>query len=162
MQVRVLAIFAIYTSLKLSLSTIVLNSMDWHGIYGFPCMKNQPYNNVSFKYWPLIYWYDAIGAIKPFKQPKRALQLKLSNFKKIVNCKLIVCLPACLTACLPAFQQQSTYSLNYWAYGLHSFPIRSLFSSARTFVIFVALTFVFCKSAFSCVFCMITTIEKCC
>ena len=147
-------------AIALSLSTIVLNSRDWHGIYGFPCMKNQPYNNVSFKYWPFTYWYGATGSINALKQPKRAFQLKLSNFKNFVNCKLIVCLPACLPDCLPACPQQSTYSLNYWAYGLHSFPIWSLFTSAWTFVIFVALTFVFCKSAFSCVFCMITTTEN--
>ena len=28
-----------------------------------------------------IYWYKAIGTINPFKQSKRALELKLSNFK---------------------------------------------------------------------------------
>ena len=59
-------------------------------------MKNQPYNNVSFKYWSFIYWYKAIGEINPFKQPKCALQLKLLNFKIFVNCKQIVCVPACL------------------------------------------------------------------
>ena len=56
-------------------------------------MKNQPYNNVTFKYWSFIYWYEAIGSINPFKQPKHALQLKLSNFKNFVNCKQIICLP---------------------------------------------------------------------
>ena len=49
---------------------IALNSRDLHGIYGFPSMKNQSYNNVSFKYWLFIYWYEAIGTINPFKQPK--------------------------------------------------------------------------------------------
>ena len=141
-------------ALMVSLSSIVLNSRDWHEIYGFPCMKNQPYNNVSFKYWPFIHWYKAIGAINLLKQPKSPLQWKLSNFKNFVKCKQIVCLSAWL--------QQSTYNLNYWTYGLYSFPVRSLFPSTRTFVIFVAFPFIFCKSAFSCVFCIITTIEKCC
>ena len=95
---------------NLLLSTIVLNSMDLHGIYGFPC---QPYNNISFKYWLFIYWYEATGTINPFKQPKCALELKLLNFKNFVNCKHFVC--------LPAWPQQLTYSLNYWAFGLHSF-----------------------------------------
>ena len=61
--------------------------------YGFSCMKNQLYNNVSFKYWSFIYWYEAIDSINPFKQPKHALQFKLSNFKNFVNYKQIVCLP---------------------------------------------------------------------
>ena len=82
---------------KVPTLTVVLNGRDWHGMYDFPCMKNQPYNSVSIKYWPFIYWYKAIGTTNPFKQQhKRALELKfMSNF---TNCKQIVCLPACLTA----------------------------------------------------------------
>ena len=45
--------------------------------------EKQPYYNVSFKYWPFIYWYEAIDAIIPIKQPKRSLELKLSNFKSL-------------------------------------------------------------------------------
>ena len=75
--------------------------------------ENQPYNNVFFKYWPFICWYEAFGTINPFKEPKCALELKLLNFKNFVNCKHFICLPAWL--------HQSTYSLNYWAFGLH-FP----------------------------------------
>ena len=33
-----------------------------------------------------IYWYDAINTLNPFKQFKRALELKLSNFKIFENC----------------------------------------------------------------------------
>ena len=150
----------------LSLSMIVLNSSrDWQGINGFPCLKNKPHKIVSFKIIS-FYWYEAIGTINPFKQPKRALELKLSNFKNFVNCKHFVCLPACLPACPPArppaWLQQSTYHLDYWAYSLHSFPVQSVFPSTQTFLIFVAFTFVFCKSGLSCVFCMISTIEKGC
>ena len=47
--------------------------------------EEQPYNNISFKYWPCIYWCEAIGTINPFKQPKGALELNLLNLKK---CKL--------------------------------------------------------------------------
>ena len=42
-------------------------------------------------------WYEAIGTINPFKQPKCALELKLSNFKNFVKLqvfRLPVCLPA--------------------------------------------------------------------
>ena len=43
----------------------------------------------------VIYWYEVIGAINPFIQPKRALELKLSNLK---FCKLHAFhLPTCLT-----------------------------------------------------------------
>ena len=40
-----------------------------------------------------IYWHEATSAINPFKQPKRAFKLKLSNFKIFANCKIFVCLP---------------------------------------------------------------------
>ena len=33
-----------------------------------------------------MYWYNAISAINPFKQLKRALELKLLNFKIFENC----------------------------------------------------------------------------
>ena len=42
-------------ALMVSLSLMVLNSRDRHGIFGFLCMKNLPYNNVSFKYWMFIH-----------------------------------------------------------------------------------------------------------
>ena len=47
----------------------------------------------------------AISVINPFKQPKRALELKLSNFKNFANCKVFVCLPDCnnLTTYLPPY-----------------------------------------------------------
>ena len=48
-----------------------------------PFFANLVTNNVSFKYWPFIYWYEAIGTTNPFKQPKHALELKLSNFKNL-------------------------------------------------------------------------------
>ena len=35
----------------------------------------------------------AIGTINPFKQPKHALEFKLSNFENLVNCKHFICLP---------------------------------------------------------------------
>ena len=38
------------------------------------------------KYCSLIYWYDAIRTINPFKQLKRALESKLSIFKIFDNC----------------------------------------------------------------------------
>ena len=87
----------------ISLSMIVLNSRDWQGIYGFPCLRKQTYNNISFKYWPCIYWYEVINTINPSKQPKHALELKLPNLKD-VNCKNFICLSAYLPACLPAYQ----------------------------------------------------------
>ena len=65
---------------------------------GFLCLKNQPYNNVSFKYWPFINWYKAISTINPFKQPKRALELKLVNFKIFKTTSI-------LSACLPFFRE---------------------------------------------------------
>ena len=48
---------------------------DWQRIYGFPYLKTQPYNSISFKYWTYIYWYEAISTINPFKLPKRELKL---------------------------------------------------------------------------------------
>ena len=102
-----------YCQFGISLSTIVLNSRDWHGIYGFLCLKNSLYKNVSFKYWPFIYWYEVIGTINLFKQPKCTLELKLSNFKCFVNCKHFVCLPdhnnwstAQTTACMVSILSQ--------------------------------------------------------
>ena len=72
-----------------------------------------------------------------FKQPKYALDLKFANFKLQNHC-------------LSSYQKQSTYYLNYWMYGLHSFPGQNLFSSAQTFVSFMLLTFIYSKSAFFC------------
>ena len=47
---------------------------------------------------------QAIGTINPFKQPKRALELKSLNFNKLQ----VFCLPACQPACLPDHNNQPT------------------------------------------------------
>ena len=69
-----------------------------------------------------------------FKQPKHALELKLSNFKKI---KL-------QAFRLPAWPQQSTYSLSVWP-GWPSFFTNTKFISVRKNLSYF---FVFCKSTF--------------
>ena len=103
----------------------------------------------SFTMLPKIYSYDAISTINRFKQLKHLYNqscwiLKFSKTASISSHSL-------------TRPKQLTYHLNYWAYGLHSFPVQSLYPSIRTFLIFMAFTFVFCKLAFSCEFCMITT-----
>ena len=91
---------------------MVLKSRDLHGIYGFLCLKYQPYNSVSFKYLSFIYWYEAIGAKNLFKQPKRVLELKLSNFKNFVNCKLSsVCLTTTIDLSQPKLLHCKTEKL---------------------------------------------------
>ena len=62
-----------------------------------------PYNSISFKYWPYIYWYEAISAMNPFKQPKRASELKLSNFKNFAHCKILSVCPIHPPTCLPTY-----------------------------------------------------------
>ena len=74
----------------------------------------------------------------------------------------------CMKICNCGFEFQNTiyilpaYLLNYCAYGLHSFLILNLFLCTRTVLAFLTFIFIFCKSTFSCVFCMIITIEKGC
>ena len=55
----------------------------------------QPYSSIYFKYRPYIYIYsyEATSTINPFKQPRRAFKLKMSNFKNFANCKIFVYLP---------------------------------------------------------------------
>ena len=60
-----------YVHVYVSLSTIVLNSRERQGIYGFPCLKNNlttmfPSNTGHLS--------KAVGTVNPFKQPKGALQ----------------------------------------------------------------------------------------
>ena len=123
------------------LSTLVLNSRDRHKKYGF--LKKKCVYRTTWQHFPstcchTIYWYDAINTINPFKH----LKWKLLAFR--LNHSLA-----------------TTIDLRPKQLGLYPpfFLVRSLFPSTRTFVIFVAFTFVFCKSTFPCVFCMITTIE---
>ena len=67
-----------------------------------------------------IYWYKAISAINPFKQPKHALELKLSNYKHFASFKIFICLPASLPTYLTTTINLSSILL---AYSLHSFPV---------------------------------------
>ena len=64
-------------------------------LYGFPCLKNN--FTVAFSLntgHTYIHWYKAISTINPVKQPKHALELKLSHFKNFANCKILsTCLP---------------------------------------------------------------------
>ena len=83
------------------LNTIVLNSRDWQG---FLRLNKQLYNNVSFKCWLFIYWYEInTSAINPFEQPKHALKVKKLDFNILLTAKVFpACLPACPLARLPA------------------------------------------------------------
>ena len=101
---------AMYT--HVSLSTIILNSRDQQGLYGFPPKL------ISFNYWPLIIGHLFIGMkpwalyLNPFKQPKCTLELKLLKFKfyKLQEYQSSAYLPDNLFT----WPQLSIYHLNYW------------------------------------------------
>ena len=89
MYVYIYIYIYIYVYIYISLSTLVHNSRDQHEKYGFPKKTHLESNlatTFSSKYCHTIYWYDAISTINPFKQLKRALESKLSNFKIFESC----------------------------------------------------------------------------
>ena len=49
-------------------------------------LENNLTTTFSLNMLPTIYWYDAINTINSFKQLKRALESKLSNFEIFENC----------------------------------------------------------------------------
>ena len=50
--------------------------------------REQPDNNIFLQHAAMhtIYWYDVNSTINPFKQLKRTLESKLTNFKIFENC----------------------------------------------------------------------------
>ena len=93
----------------------------------------QPYNNISFKYWPEIY------CINPSKQPKHALELKLSIFRYFVNCKNFISLTAGLPDCLTTTVDLLLKLLGIW---LPFFPrFRLIFVHINLSTIFFAINF---------------------
>ena len=110
------------------------------------------------KYCHRIYWYDAIITINRFKQLKRALEWKLSDFLKFS--KLIAfCLTHSLTHSLTMTSDLPSKLLGLWP----PFFLSTKFMSVRTNLsYFRVVYFRLRKSAFCCEFCMITTIELGC